>query len=177
VKAFILGPLLRLVPVGMVMLAVQRTVLAEARPFGVVLQVVLALAAATGAGAGSERGAIAGFTLGLMYDLATGSPLGLTALVYALAGYVAGYSLSLTPTPPWWLTTLFTGIGAAVGEVSVPIGLMLVGDDGWFTTRLFTIVPVVAAFAMILSPVFVPLGRWCMRYRPPRWRARPDETR
>ena len=170
-RAFLTGPLVRLFPVGLCVLAIQRTVLTEFRPFGVVLQIVLALAAATGAGAGPERGALGGFTLGLMYDLATGSPLGLTALVYALAGFVAGYALTLTPTPPWWLASIFTAIGAAVGETAVPIGRALIGQDGWFTTQLFTIVPVVAAFALVMSPLFVPLGRWCMCVKKTKWKA------
>ncbi|MEX0847769.1 MAG: hypothetical protein WD023_08315 [Ilumatobacteraceae bacterium] len=162
---------MRLFPIGLCVLALQRTVLTEIRPYGVVFQVVLALAAAIGAGAGSERGALGGFTHGLMYDLATGSPLGLTALVYALAGFVAGYVLTLTPTPPWWLTSIFAAIGAAVGETAVPIGRALIGQDGWFTTRLFTIVPVVAAFALVTSPLLVPLGRWCMCVKKPKWKA------
>lgn len=170
-RAFLTGPLVRLFPVGLCVLAVQRTVLTEITLLGVVLQAVLALAAAAGAGAGPERGAIAGFTLGLMYDLSTGSPLGLTALVYALAGFVAGYVLTLTPSPPWWLAAIFTSIGAAVGETAVPAGRMLIGQDGWFTTRLFTIVPVVAAFAFVVGPMFVPLGRWCMCVKRPKWKA------
>jgi rod shape-determining protein MreD len=170
-RAFFFGPLVRLIPVGFCLLAVQRTVLTELNPFGVVVQIVLALAAATGAGAGPERGAIGGFTLGLMYDLATGSPLGLTASVYALAGFVAGYVLRLTPEPQWWLAALFTAFGAAVGETAAPAARMLVGHDGWFTRDLLIIVPVVSAFALILSPLFVPLGRWCMCVKTPRWRA------
>jgi cell shape-determining protein MreD len=109
-----------------------------------------------------------------MYDLATGSELGLTALVYALAGYVAGYVLTLTPTPPWWLASLFTALGAAVGETSMPIGTTLIGREGWFTTRLFTVVPVVTAFALLVSPLMVPLGRWCMCVRRPTWKAIPE---
>lgn len=170
-RSFVLGPLIRLVPVGFCLLAVQRTILTELTPFGVVLQIVLALAAATGAGAGPERGAIGGFTLGLMYDLAVGSPLGLTALVYALAGFVAGYVLRLTPEPQWWLASLFTAVGAAVGETASPAARALVGHDGWFTRDLLLIVPVVSVFALILSPLFVPLGRWCMCVKTPRWRA------
>ena len=106
-----------------------------------------------------------------MYDLSTGSPLGLTALVYALAGFVAGYVITLTPTPQWWLAMIFTGIGTAVGETAVPAARMLIGQDGWFTSRLFTIVPVVSVFAMVLSPLLVPLGRWCMCVKRPKWKA------
>jgi rod shape-determining protein MreD len=171
VRAFLTGPLVRLFPVGLCVLAIQRTVLTEVRVFGVVLQLVLALAAAAGAGAGPERGAVAGFTLGLMSDLAIGSPLGLTAIVYALAGFVAGYVFTLTRTPQWWLAAIFTSIGAAVGETALPAGRTLIGEDGWFTSQLFTIVPVVAAFALLMSPLFVPLGRWCMCVKKPRWKA------
>jgi len=171
VRAFLTGPLVRLFPVGLCVIAMQRTVLSEMKVFGVVLQILLALAAAAGAGAGPERGAIGGFTLGLMYDLATGSPLGLTALVYALAGFVAGYVLTLTPSPQWWLASIFTAIGAAVGETAVPVARTLIGQDGWFTSRLFTIVPVVSGFALLLSPLFVPLGRWCMCVKRPKWKA------
>ncbi len=166
-----MGPLVRLFPVGLCVLAAQRTFLTQMKVFDVVLQIVLALAAAVGAGAGPERGAIGGFTLGLMYDLATGSPLGLTGLVYALSGFVAGYVLTLTPTPQWWLASIFTAIGAAVGETAVPVARTLIGQDGWFTSRLFTIVPVVTTFALVLSPLFVPLGRWCMCVKKPKWKA------
>jgi len=157
--------------VGLCLLALQRTVLTEQRPFNVVIQIVLALVAAAGAGSGPERGALAGFVLGTMYDLAVNTPLGLTALVYALAGFTAGYALTLTPTPPWWLSSLFSGIGAAVGETAIPIGKTLIGQDGWVNRRMFTIVPVVAVAAVVLSPLFVPLGRWCMCVKRPKWKA------
>jgi rod shape-determining protein MreD len=174
VRNFLFGPLVRLLPVGCTVLALQRTILTEMRPFGVVLQIVLALVAGAGAGAGPERGAIAGFILGMMFDLAAGTPLGLTAMIYALAGFVAGYVVTLTPTPPWWLASVFAGIGAAVGELAIPIGKTLIGQDGWVTTRLFTIVPVVAVFALLVGPLMVPVGRRCMCVRRPKWKAIPE---
>jgi rod shape-determining protein MreD len=174
VRAFVLGPLLRLFPIGLCVLALQRTVFTELRPFDVAIQVVLALVAGAGAGAGPERGAVAGFVLGIMYDLAVGTPLGLIALVYALAGYVAGYVLTLTPSPQWWLAAIFVGVGAAVGETAVPVAKTLVGQDGWFTTRLLTIVPVVAVFSLVASPILTPLGRWCMCVKKPSWKAIPE---
>ncbi|MEI6401134.1 MAG: hypothetical protein WCP59_03000 [Actinomycetota bacterium] len=169
-RSFLTGPLIRLFPVGLVVLAIQRTVLTEVTPFGVVLPLVLALSASAGAGAGSERGALAGFTFGLMYDLATGSPLGLTGLVFGLSGFIAGYVLTLTPTPQWWLAAIFAAIGTAVGEFVQPIARLIIGQEGWFNDRLFVIVPVAAVFALVASPVLVPVGRWCMRVKTPRWK-------
>lgn len=168
-RAFLAGPLIRLFPLGLVVLAIQRAVLSELPVFDVVLPLVLALAAGAGAGAGSERGAIAGLTLGSMYDLAVGTPLGSTGLVFGLAGFVAGYSFTLTPVPPWWLSSLFAAVGAAVGEVMTPVALALIGSDGWFDERLFTIAPVAFVFALLISPLTVVVGRWSVRAKRPQW--------
>ena len=59
-RNIILGPLLRLVPVGLIALSIQRVVFAN-HPIGdIKLQFVLALVVAAGAGGGSDRGAVAG---------------------------------------------------------------------------------------------------------------------
>ena len=173
-RAFVLGPLLRLFPIGLCVLALQRTILTELKPFDVVLQIVLALVAAAGAGAGPERGAIAGFVLGIMYDLAVGTPLGLIgarlrarrlrrrlrAHADADAAVVAGGDLRRRSA-------------RRSGETAVPVAKTLVGQDGWFTTRLLTIVPVVAVFALVASPLLTPLGRWCMCVKRRSWKAIP----
>lgn len=173
---FVTGPLLRLAPVGLVVLAVQRMVLSETTVLGVVLPLVLALAASTGAGAGSELGALGGFTFGLMYDLATGTPLGLTGLVYGLAGFAAGYVFTITPVPPWWLASLSAACGAALGEFVQPLVRSLVGMDGWFDSRLLTIVPVTFVFTSLVSPALIPVGRWSMRAKKFRWKALPEAS-
>jgi cell shape-determining protein MreD len=161
----------RLIPVALVVLAIQHTACATYRPAGVVVQVVLALAAGAGAGAGSERGAFAGFTLGMMYDLAFGTPLGLTALAYGLAGLTAGYVLSITPDPQWWLAAIFVAIGAGVGEGAIPVIKFLTGQGGWINVHLLEVIPVVVVAAALLAPLFVPLGRWCVGAKRRTWRA------
>lgn len=164
----------RLIPVALVLLAIQRTVCATYRIDGVVVQVVLALAAGAGAGAGSERGAFAGFALGMMYDLGVGTPLGLTALAYGLAGLTSGYVISITPDPQWWLAAGFVAIGSAVGEIAIPAVKFLTGQDGWLNNRLLVVIPVVTAAATLLSPLMVPLGRWCAGAKRRTWRAIPE---
>jgi len=163
------GPLPRLALVGVMLVALQQTLFVDLRPAAVTIQIVLALAAAAGAAGGPQKGALAGFVLGLMYDLRAGTPLGSSSLSMGVGGFVAGYSLSITVDPQWWLAMIFTGIGAAVGETMVPVVRSFIGEEGHFTPRLFTVVPVVSAAAMILSPVFVPVGRWCMRVKKVDW--------
>ena len=167
--ALVQGPLPRLVFVGVILVALQNTLFVELRPAAVTVQVVLALVAAAGAGSGSQKGALAGFVLGMMYDLRAGTPLGSSSISMGLGGFVAGYSLSITIDPQWWLAMIFTGIGAAVGETMVPVVRSFIGEENHFTPRLFTVIPVVTIAAMIVSPVFVPVGRWCMRVKKTDW--------
>jgi rod shape-determining protein MreD len=141
-------------------------------PIGAVrVQIVLALVAAAGAGAGAERGAFAGFVLGLLYDLSIGSPLGLTALCYGIAGMIAGYVLSITPDPQWWLAAIFAAVGAAVGEASIPFVRLLTGEEGWVEARMIPAVIVAAVASAVLSPLLVPLGRWCAGAKRKKWKA------
>ncbi len=107
---------IRLVPVGMVLLAIQRSLFVELTVAGVIIQIVLVMAAACGAAGGSERGAISGFILGVMYDLAEGLPIGSTAIPMVLAGACAGLLALIVADPQWWLTMVFTALGAAIGE-------------------------------------------------------------
>jgi cell shape-determining protein MreD len=174
VRRFLLGPVIRLIPIGLIFLGIQRKVCAPYRPFGVVIDVVLALVVGAGAGGGPERGALAGFVLGMMFDLATGSPLGSSALAFGLGGLVAGYVITITPDPQWWLACAFASLGAVVGEAAIPVIKLLVGDDGWITPRLAVILPVQAVAAGVLSPLLIPLGRWCMAIKRRKWKAIPE---
>ena len=169
------GPVVRLIPVGMLLLALQRSLFVEITIAGVTIQVVLALAAAAGAAAGSERGAMAGFVLGVMYDMLEGLPIGSTAIQMTIAGTVAGFLAIIVAEPHWWLAMLFTMMGAAVGEVMVPVTRLIIGASDPFEPRLTLIVPVVAIAAGVLSPLFVPLARWCLRIRSAEWVAPPRE--
>jgi rod shape-determining protein MreD len=174
VRPVLLGPVARLVPVGMVVVALQRTVCASHPVAGVVLQVVLALAVGAGAGGGPERGALAGFVLGMMYDLGVGTPLGISALAYGLGGATAGYITLVVTEPHWWVSAPFAGLGAAVGEASVAGITFLIDERRWGLVDLGRVVGVVAAFAMVTSPVLVPVGRWCMGVKRPKWKAIPE---
>ncbi len=169
--AIVRSSLIRLIPVGMVMLALQRTVFAEIRVSGVIVQVVLALAAAAGAAGGSERGAVAGFTLGIMFDLVEGTPVGSTAIAFTLAGVVAGVLALIAADPQWWLNAIFVGLGAAVGEAMIPVVRIFVGEEDPWPPQMVKIVAIVAISSVILSPLLVPLGRWCLRIRGAEWKA------
>jgi cell shape-determining protein MreD len=170
------GPVIRLIPVGMILLALQRSLLVEITVAGVIIQVLLALAAAAGAAGGSERGAIAGFVLGVMYDLLEGLPIGSTAIPLTIAGIVAGSLAIIVADPQWWLGMIFTTLGAAVGSIMVPVTRLFTGAADPFEPRLTLVVPVVAISAGLLSPLFIPLARWCLRIKRSEWVAPPRDA-
>jgi rod shape-determining protein MreD len=113
--AFVQGPLVRIIPVGLILLALQRTLLVDFKVGGVVIELLMATAAAAGVAGGSERGAIMGFTLGLMFDLVEGTPLGSTAIALTIAGTVAGLLALVAADPQWWLGAFFVALGTAAG--------------------------------------------------------------
>lgn len=156
-------PVVRLVMVGLPVLALQTTVVADVPVAGVVLQVVLLCAAAAGVAAGPERGALAGFVLGLLFDLALTSPLGLMAFVYGLAGYLAGYINSLTVEHPRWLVAVVVGAASALSTLAQPVVANLIGIQGWLTTHVVRVVVVVSIANAVLAPAAVALMRWTLR--------------
>jgi rod shape-determining protein MreD len=171
--AVLRGPIPRVIAFGMVLLALQTTLFTDVRPAGVVIQIVLAFAAAAGAAGGPERGAIAGFVLGVMYDLGVGTPLGSSAITMGLAGVIAGSVKRVNLETRWWLAALFVMLGAALGELAVPVVRTFLGETDVFSERLVVIVPIVGVAAALVSPLLVPLGRWCLRVERAEWKAPP----
>ncbi len=165
----------RVIPIGMMLLALQKTMFVELQPFGVIIQVVLAFAASAGAAGGPERGAITGFTLGLMFDLAVGSPLGSSSITMGLAGYVAGWVDLIRVETTWWLAALFVAVGAAAGEAGVPVVRRFIGEEDAFVPEMAKIVPVVAVAAAAASVLLVPVARWALRLERPEWKMPADD--
>jgi len=159
----------------MVILAIQRSLFVEHTVLDVKLQLVLAFVASCGVVGGSERGAVAGFTLGTLFDLIEGTPVGSTTIPMLVAGAVAGLLALITADPQWWLLAIFAAIGAAAGEAMMPVVRLFIGETDPWPPDMATVIPVVAVSSAILSPLFVPIARWCLRMRRAEWVA-PAET-
>ena len=168
--SFVQGSLIRVIPVGIVLLAFQRTIFVELQFHGVIIQVMMAFAAAAGVAGGSERGAVVGFILGAMFDLAEGTPLGSTAIAMTIAGIVGGLLALIAADPHWWLAAIFTGLGTAAGVASVPLIRAFIGEPAPFQERLAVVVGITAVAGMIMSPLLVPLARWCLRMKKAEWK-------
>lgn len=160
-------PLLRLLMIGLPVLALQDTLLAEMRPADVAIQAMLLLAVAGGIAGGPERGALAGFVMGLLFDLVLTSPLGLHALVYGLAAFLAGYINSLTLDHPRWLVMLVVGVATAASTVAYPLASAMIGEEVAITSALIRITIVVSVANIVFAVPAVWLMRWALHIRQP----------
>jgi rod shape-determining protein MreD len=155
----------RLVLVGLLFLSLQTTIFNEMRPFGVSIEVMLLLAAATGLAKGSEAGAIAGFIVGLLYDMVLTTPLGLCAVVFAVVAYLAGFVHSFVHEPTWWSRIGVVAVVSALGMILLPVAFTITGATGVLTTNIFVIIGVVTVFnAAFALPVSWLCG-WALRER------------
>ncbi|PIE32230.1 MAG: hypothetical protein CSA55_03935 [Ilumatobacter coccineus] len=168
--------LIRLAPVGLLLLGFQRTLFVEIQPFGVVIPILMVFAAAAGAVGGPERGAMVGFVLGLCLDLTLGIPLGVSAIAMVSAGVIAGWIDVIRIETTWWLAAIFTGIGAGVGEMLVPVIRNFTAEqDPASISHSALIGSVVAVAGGLLGIILVPIARWTLAIEPPEWKVPTDD--
>jgi rod shape-determining protein MreD len=152
----------RLILIALLFLALQTTVFNDMRPFGVCLQVMLLLAASAGLARGSDTGAIAGFIVGLLYDMVLATPMGLCAAVFATVGYLAGLGQSLVYAPTWWSRMLLASAASAIGMVLLPIASTVTGATGILNMHVLFVALIVGLFNGALSIPVERLCRWAL---------------
>jgi rod shape-determining protein MreD len=123
------GLIARVAALAVVVVFFQIGVVSEVPVFGVNADLTPLLVAFAGLLCGSTLGAVTGFAVGLLVDLALLQTLGLTSLVFTLIGYWAGRLRELRD-PQAALTPLLVG-AAAAGIALVGYSLMefLLGVD------------------------------------------------
>ncbi len=116
-SAWLPGSLLwRVAILSVVVVFVQISVVSEVPVLGVSVDLSPLLVAFTGLLCGSMLGAIAGFAVGLLIDLALMQTLGVTSLTFTIIGYWAGRLRELRD-PQAALTPLFVGAAAAASAM------------------------------------------------------------
>ena len=150
---------LRVVIVIMVVFLLQITLFAGLRIDGVAPELPLLLAILISLHVSAERSIVIGFVIGLAYDLALGTPLGLWALVCCLAAYpfgVASAHLDRTSGTGLWL---LGGLLSAGGIMGFAVAGAMVGRTD-LLRGLGHIVIIATVFNLLLSPVVGRGVRW-----------------
>jgi rod shape-determining protein MreD len=122
--------------------------------------IVLLVAIAAGLESDGEHGAIVGFFAGLTFDLLLDTPVGLSALSYALVGFVVGTLQSKVLRATWWIPVLVTMLASALGVLIFALLDQVLGQATVDPARLPAIVGVVAVLNGLLSRP----ARWAMRH-------------
>jgi rod shape-determining protein MreD len=119
----------RVAVLSIVVVLVQISVVSEVPVFGVSIDLSPLLVAFVGLLCGSMMGAVAGFCVGLLIDLALMQTLGVTSLTFTIIGYWAGRLRELRD-PQAALTPLFVGaVAASAAMVGYSIIEFLLGVD------------------------------------------------
>ncbi len=119
----------RVAVLSVVVVFIQISVVSEVPVFGVSIDLTPLLVAFTGLLCGSMMGAVAGFCVGLLIDLALMQTLGVTSLTFTIIGYWGGRLRELRD-PQAALTPLFVGAAAAsAAMVGYSVMEFLLGVD------------------------------------------------
>jgi rod shape-determining protein MreD len=170
------GPVGRIFLVGFTLLAFQMAIFAELRFVGVALQVVMTFVAVVAVVGGPEKGMTAAIICGVMFDMAAGSDIGSSALTMGAAALVAGMVAFINIEQQWWISAIFVALGVAVGEASMPFIRAVTGEELFGVADLVKAVPIVAAGAVVMGPILLPIARWSLAITKAEWRVPESST-
>lgn len=154
---------LRVLMLAMLVVVLQVALFPHVRMFGVVPDVGLVLAVAVAYYDGPEAGALTGFVAGFMYDLFLETPLGLSALTYALTAHAVGVMRAGMLRSPRWLPVALGSVAGALGATLFALMGILVGVDALRSGRTVGVVVVSALYAALLAPFVFRLVRVTLR--------------
>jgi rod shape-determining protein MreD len=154
---------LRLALVVISAVVLQTTLFTHLRIDGVAPDIGLVAVLAVAYEDGPETGAWFGFIMGLAVDLFLTTPLGLSALAFALTGYAVGvFQAGMVRTTPRLAPLLGFFGGLFGGLVFITVGA-LVGQDGFLSFDSLKIVLIAAAYDALIAPIAFPLVRRAAR--------------
>ena len=155
---------LRLGFVVVICVVLQTTLFTHLRIDGVAPEVGLVAVLAVAYYDGAESGAWFGFVMGLSIDLFLTTPLGLSALSYAITAYGVGvFQAGMVRRPPA-IAPLLGGIGGFFGGlVFLAIGAV-VGESGFLSLSSLKAVAIAAVYDALIAPIVFPLVRRAARH-------------
>ena len=155
---------LRLGFVVIICVVLQTTLFTHLRIDGVAPEIGLVAVLAVAYYDGAESGAWFGFIMWLSIDLFLTTPLGLSALSYAITAYGVGvFQAGMVRRPPA-IAPLLGGIGGFFGGlVFLSIGAV-VGESGFLSLSSLKAVAIAAVYDALIAPIVFPLVRRAARH-------------
>lgn len=152
----------RLAPVLFVALLLHQSLFATLRVGDAHPQVMLLVAVAGGLLAGSERGAVIGFSAGMLADLFVETPLGLSALTFSLVGFVVGAAQSGIVHTAWWISPVTALVATFAGVVLYGLLGALIGQAHFVSPHLLVVAGLVGVMNAVLAAPAVRVMAWAL---------------
>lgn len=151
---------IRLFLVVVMLVVIQTTVFPHLRVFGAMPDLLLLATIAVAYEDGPDTGAIFGFFSGLALDLFLATPLGVSALTFAIIGYLVGVFQGGLLRPSGWVAPVLGGVGGLAGGALFVVVASIAGEDGLLNGHSVKIIVVSALYDALLAPIIFPIGRW-----------------
>jgi rod shape-determining protein MreD len=153
----------RLAVVIVVSVVLQTTLFTHLRVDGVAPELGLVCVLAVAYEDGANTGAVFGFVMGLAMDLFLTTPLGLSAMSYAITGYAVGvFQAGIVRTSPWLAPMLGGAGGLFGGVVFISVGAV-VGQEGFLSVASLKTVLIAALLDALIAPIVFPIVRRAAR--------------
>jgi len=135
----------------------QSTRIGEIRP-----DVLLLIGVIGGIVGGPERGAVIGFTAGLVADLFLHTPFGLSALAFSLVGFAVGTLQTSIIRSAWWIPPATAAVTSGAAILLYALLGAIIGRAEFLQPRVLTAAAGVAAANAVLTPLLAPVLAWAL---------------
>jgi rod shape-determining protein MreD len=129
---------------AVLVVTLQTVIVSQIHLLGASPDLVVLCAVVGGLVGGPQRGTVAGFAFGLVYDLALTTPFGLWPLVLCVTGFVVGLSRNEAIRDNRWLQTGIVFLASAAAVVAYAGVATVFGSEGVLTLRVVPTALVVA---------------------------------
>ena len=144
------------------LVVLQTALFTSLRVFGVGPDLLLVATIAVAYERGAEAGAVFGFVSGLAIDCFLSSPLGVSALTFALVGYGIGVFQSGLIRSSRWMAPVLGGIGGLVGGILWVVIAALAGQEDLFVAGTVRILLIASLYDALVAVVIFPFARWAV---------------
>jgi rod shape-determining protein MreD len=165
---------LRLAALALLLMIVQTAAIAQLSLFGATPDIAPLVVVSVGLLAGPLAGAVTGFGVGLLTDLAMLQTLGVSSLVYIAVGWFAGRAREILRDPQATLLPLAAGaIGSLIALVSFSVIQFLLGVETPVSLELVRqIISTVLINTLLALPVHALIRRLLLPALPDQYRRR-----
>jgi rod shape-determining protein MreD len=159
----VLNRRIRLVLVVISLVVLQTTVFTHLRVFGAVPDLTLVATVAMAYEEGPMAGAVFGFAAGLCTDLFLSTPLGLSALAFALTAYGVGLFQSGLIRESRGIASVLGAVGGIVGNAIFLIVGGIAGHGELVSVHNIQVVIVASLYDALVAVAVFPFVRWAVR--------------